>query len=90
MEEEEGDAPGVRPTAAAFCLPLWEYDVSACGLLGGRETKKLFGRRIWRATDECLADATAADDGGGRQMIGGGGKSGERACSPSVEPRAAT
>ena len=60
-EEKEGPLgnrlPGVRPYAAfrpsvpksaAGCQ-------SACGLLGGRETKKLFGRRIWRATDECLA-----------------------------------
>ena len=54
--------PAARPTVCLYA------SASACGLLGGRKTKKLFGRRIWRATDECLAadDATDADgDGGG-------------------------
>ena len=61
----EGDTLGTRNVYRRL-LSLWEYDdVSACGLLGGRETKKLFGRRIWRATDECLAadGGDAAADG---------------------------
>ena len=108
-EEKEGPLgnrlPGVRPYAAfrpsvpksaAGCQ-------SACGLLGGRETKKLFGRRIWRATDECLAarsltaaatatdgDATANDRRGKRREGATRERGRASACSPSVELRDAT
>ena len=63
LEEEDDDTLGDRPTDP-LPLSVRPSAVSACGLLGGRKTKKLFGRRIWRATDECLAADEDDDDDG--------------------------